>query len=127
MWRTRYPIGDLTSKSALLPFNLILSARPPSPPPTTKPHPQDRDTCHRIPYFYYFHCFCGIRRYFVQILIVSAHGGATALNRLSRKTIFCTDPHCVSSWSSYSLKQAFPWKFFLFVYINLMSSCSLKL
>ena len=40
--------------------------------------------------------FCGIiRQYFVQILIVSAHGGATSLNRISHKTIFCTDTHTV--------------------------------
>ena len=36
---------------------------------------------------------------------------------LSHKTIFCTDPYCVISWSSYSLKQSFPWNFFLSLFI----------
>ena len=72
--------------------------------------------------------FCGIRQYFLQILVVSAHGGPTALNRIHHKTIFCTDPHCVSSWISYSLKQALILAIFLFLFvcINLMSSCSWK-
>ena len=56
--------------------------------------------------------FCGIRQYFVHILIMLAHVGATASNMLSNKTIFFTYPHCVSSWISYSLKHNFPWNCF---------------
>ena len=56
--------------------------------------------------------FCGIRQYFVHILIMLAHVGATASNMLSNKTIFFTYPHCVSSWISYSLKNNFPWNCF---------------
>ena len=83
---------------------------------TTPPHPEiPTNVCHIVIIFI---IFCGIRWYFLHILIVSYHGGATALNRLSHKTIFSTGPHCVRSRSNYSLKQDSPWIFFcLFILI----------
>ena len=81
----------------------------------TAPHHKTITPIHRCPPSYpilllFSICFCGIRQYFVHILIVSARGGATALNRISHKTIFCTCHLCVRSWNNYSLKQDFPWQ-----------------
>ena len=94
-----------------------------SPPTLTHPRPQNYTPKPEISttvshIVIIFIIFCGIRRYFVKILIVSAHGGAIALNRISHKTIFLTYPHYVSSWSSYIHKQAFRRKSFcLFILI----------
>ena len=99
-------------------FNLFSDWLHPHPPTThtTKLHPQIQRYSPPYTILLLFSLyFCGIRRYFLQILIVSAHGGPTSLYSISHKTKFHIDPHCVSSWISYRLRQAFPWQFLVSV------------
>ena len=65
-------------------YGLNIKFSPPTPNPPPKHHIPKPDITARISNIVnIFIMFCGIRRYFVQILILSGRGGAKALNRLS--------------------------------------------
>ena len=84
-WSPLIRINSLQNK--LFYFNLLISWPHPTPPHHTHnktTHPKSEipaTVCHIVIIFIIFLCY---------------------------KTIFPTDPHCVSSWRSYSLKQYFP-------------------
>ena len=129
MWRPCYLIGEITSKSALLLFNLLISCPQPhphtthttTPPPPSQIYPPLYTILLSFSLYFY-----GIRQYLLQILILSAHGGATALKVFSTRRYFVhiliVSAHGAAiSLNRISLGNCF---WFLSDFIIFMCSCS---